>query len=440
MSHQSIVNVTVSRQTKAVTQAGFGVMMALGVHKRFSELIKFYSELTEMISDGFATTDPEYIAANAALAQNPRPEKIAIGRRQADQVGIDCSFDVQDNTLYRITISSPTVAAVNFDLTSDGTATANEIAAGLQALIPGASGLAVTATDDADGTITIDSAVSGDIFTVALSSNLLQETLVATQSPEAAGSAIRLEDDSWYATVLTSRTQAEVESYALWVEANEKLFGTASSDVNIINTTDAADTTTIAATLKAASYDHTWLMYHDLPATFPDAAFFGKQLPTDPGSTTWAFKTLTTIANVKLTGTQSKNAHDKKCNTYELIGGVNITFEGWVSSGEFIDVIRGIDWTVARISERIFSRKVNLPKIPGTDPGIAIIEAEVRGQLFDGITAGLFTDDPAPIVTVPLQASRANADKISRTLNNVTFEATLAGAIHHTGVQGVVVA
>ncbi len=439
MSHASIVNVTVTRQTKAVSQAGFGVMMILGTHKRFNELIKFYNELTEMVVDGFATTDDEYIAANAALAQNPRPEKIAVGRRHANQVGVDCNFDVQDNTLYRITISSPTVADVNFDFTSDASATDNEIAAGLQALIPGASGLSVTCTDDLDGTITIDSAVSGDIFTVALSANLAQEALTATEAPEAAGTAIRLVDDDWYATVLTSRTQAEVESYALWVESNDKLFGTASSDANIINTTDAADTTTIASVLKAAAYDHTSLMYHDAPATFPDAAFFGRQLPTDPGSTSWAFKTLIGISNVIMTSTQTKNAHDKKVNTYTVKGGVNITFEGWVSSGEFIDIIRGIDWTIARISERILSKKVNLPKIPGTDAGIGIIEAEVRAQLAEGVSVGLFTNDPAPIVTVPLQSARSDADKLSRTLNDVTFEATLSGAIHHSVVAGVVV-
>ena len=223
-----------------------------------------------------------------------------------------------------------------------------------------------------------------------------------------------------------------------WVEANKKLFITASSDADIIDTTDASDTATIAATIKAAAYDRTGVMYSADPSAFPDAAWFGKQLPTDPGASTWAFKTLAGITFDNLTDTQSKNAHDKKCSTYERIGGVNITFEGWVGSGEYIDIIRGIDWTESEMVAAIFARKVNLPKIPYTDAGVTVIEAEIKNVLQTGVDVGLYTDDPAPSVIVPLVSSVLAADKVSRTLNNVTFEATLAGALHKTGVAGVV--
>jgi hypothetical protein len=139
-----------------------------------------------------------------------------------------------------------------------------------------------------------------------------------------------------------------------------------------------------------------------------------------------------------LTTTESLNARNKDANTYEAIAGVNITREGTMASGEFIDVIRGVDWLHARLQERIYSRLVNLDKIPFTDAGIAIIEAEVRAQLQTGIDNGFLTANPAPTVTVPLAADVSANDKASRLLPDIEFTAYLAGAVHKVQIDGVV--
>jgi hypothetical protein len=150
------------------------------------------------------------------------------------------------------------------------------------------------------------------------------------------------------------------------------------------------------------------------------------------------FKTLTGIAATTLTTTQSQNARAKKANTYETLGGVNITREGTMASGEYIDIIRGIDWLQARMEERIYSRLVNLAKIPFTDAGIAIIEAEIRAQLDDGIDNGLIAVDPEYTITVPAASSVSAAEKTARILPDIQFTATLAGAIHSVQVAGTV--
>ena len=81
---------------------------------------------------------------------------------------------------------------------------------------------------------------------------------------------------------------------------------------------------------------------------------------------------------------------------------------------------------------------INLPKIPFTDPGIAIIEAEVRGVMDLGISKGIFAADPAPTVSVPLAVDVDTNDKANRLLPDVNFTAVLAGAIHFVEVNGTV--
>lgn len=64
----------------------------------------------------------------------------------------------------------------------------------------------------------------------------------------------------------------------------------------------------------------------------------------------------------------------KTANFYSEVGGVNITQEGKVASGEWIDIIIGTDWLEARLRESVYSALVNNRKIPYDDTGIAMIE------------------------------------------------------------------
>ena len=143
--------------------------------------------------------------------------------------------------------------------------------------------------------------------------------------------------------------------------------------------------------------------------------------------------------NPELNPTEVNNIHAKNGNTYESIGGVNITRYGQVAEGEYIDVIRGVDWLDARMTERIYSRFVNSPKIPYTDEGVNIIVAEIRAQLDEAIAAGFISGEKAYVVTVPKVADIAQTEKANRNLPDIEFEATLAGAIHATTIKGRVV-
>ena len=428
MSLKEKINVTITRQTKAVSRAGFGVMAIVSPHVVFTDRLRYYTDVNDMITDGFESTDPAYLAANAALSQNPGPVKVGIGRQQVDVVGVSVDT-VTDSVDYTVTVDG-----TDFVFTSGVATTDLLIAAGLVGLIDVHADY--SATDDADGTFTVSHTTAGTAFTVSVDTKMsLEKPFTSPETVTDALTAIAQIDNDWYGLVWADRTQADVELAAAWTASNGKLFITASDDVKIY---DAGDATDIASILQAASHERTAVMFHETPAQYPDAAWLGLQLATDPGSSTWAYKTLTGITFSPLSTSQSTAVQNKNGNTYELIGGVNVTFPGKVASGSYIDDIRGADWLEARITERVFGKLVNLPKVPHTDPGYGIVEAEIYAQLDEGIDAGYLVDDPAPVVSVPLSADVSSGDKIARTLNDVTFTAYLAGAVHTIQIDGVV--
>ncbi|GAK01507.1 DUF3383 family protein [Geomicrobium sp. JCM 19055] len=69
------VEVTITRETQTVSQAGFGLPLILGKSK--SHEYKTYRSIQE-VSDDFNVNDEEYRFANRIFAQSPRPQRVAI--------------------------------------------------------------------------------------------------------------------------------------------------------------------------------------------------------------------------------------------------------------------------------------------------------------------------------------------------------------------------
>ena len=300
--------------------------------------------------------------------------------------------------------------------------------------------------DQATGTIVLSSDDLSKTFTITVTAEILSlqkglqiEDLVASDPVQDDLDAVSNSSNDWYGVALTSRAVQDIIATADWVETRPKLFGTCSSQEAIINESANDDQTSLAYQLFSTGYDRTFLLWHqDADDDYPECAWMGRCLPLEPGSETWKFKTLNTIPYSNLSTNQAINAQTKSCNTYQFVGGRNITAEGVVSSGEFIDIIRGVDWLTARIQEFVFFVLVNNNKVPYTDTGIAMIEAEVRRALDLGVTNNFLAADPQYTISVPRAAAVPPNDKANRILKNVNFQATLAGAIHFVEIRGVV--
>ena len=347
---------------------------------------------------------------------------------------------IEPNQLYRISLNG-----VNFDYTSlPNVQSGQEIALALVNLINANPNINVNAVDLGTGSFTLEAVDGSNGFSISVSPEIMSTEfgidtlpLVPSDSVTADLDAIENANNDWYAIVSTSRDVPTVKSIATWTEVRKKIFGTASSDPVIIDVAAGADNTSIAAWANQQGLARTFVMYHqDAAFDYPEAAWFGRVLPLEPGSENWAYKTLNSISISNLTTNQSINALSKKANTYEFIGGVAITRYGTMGQGEYIDIIRGVDWLTARIQEFVYSVLVNNPKVPYTDAGIASVQSQVLRALQLGISNNFIAESPQPIVTVPLAANVPPTDKANRILRNVKFTATLAGAINIVNITG----
>ncbi len=375
----NVVNITILTAASQISREGFGTALILGgaaAAAKLTDLTRTFQEPSELLSAGFLTSDPEYLAAVALKGQTPAPVNFKIGKRSnlpTQSVKVTPVAPVRNTTDYKATFDG-----LEAKFTSDANATANEIATGLKtaidALAPAAwvrntayvkgdkrsqsgrryecitagtsedavAGPAVKAGNDVrgqdivDGTchwkfvgmvptvtdgggyLTIVSPVAGEYIRMNPADfNLLRfQQNHADPGIAADLAAILLIDRSWYALVDCFPSLAETLAAAAWIESEKKLHVVASSDGGI--PTSAVDD--IATAIKAAAYARTAVGFHPVANQFFDAAWLGARLPLDPGSETWAYCRLAGITSVtmnpdqqnKATGTAESNYTDGK--------------------------------------------------------------------------------------------------------------------------------
>lgn len=429
MSLDSIVTINIDTQTTSPTRKGFGVPLVAGFHNLFADRVRFYTSLLAMLADGFTTTSAIYRAAQAIFAQNPRVTKLAVGKFDVAAVQtINLTPVVKNTHEYSVTINGTV-----FTFTSDGTATAAEIVNGLLAAIN--AGTEPMTASNAANVLHLVGDVAGDLSSVVVDYGDFAYADITPDTMDVAGAlaTISLADDSWYALTLVDQSAVIIANAAAYIETVKKIaiFTTADSAV-----LDSVDTTDIASVIKAAAYARSAVIFTRTPGKYAGAGWEGEELPNDPGSSTWKFKTLSGVPVDVYTPTQENTLTTKRANYYEEVAGVNVTQEGITGSGEFIDVTIFVDWLQARMQERLFGILVNVKKIPFTDKGIALVEGAIRAQLREGVDVGGLVDNDQLQVIVPKAADVSPADKASRTLQPITFQAELAGAVHFLIING----
>lgn len=421
-----IVNIQISRETTAVAREAFNIPCFISEHTAFSERARVYTSLAAL-QDDFSSTSKAYIAASKFFGQDLVPQSIVIGRKQID--GVDGSIATVTNLgVYTLTINN-----VEFEFTADGTATAIEIVAGLKTAYDLAPVSGVTFTNNLDGTFEVDVAPAGTAWSIKASANIALVNKASAETWPDAIAAVQNENDTWYALTIESHADADILAVAADTEAKKKIYAYSSSAAAI--KTNA--TTDIASQLKALSYDRTFGLYSPTADTeYPECSWVGGQLQEQPGSNTWAYKTLSGTTVYKLTGTETQNIVNKNISSYETVGGVNVTVGGMVASSEWVDTIIGIDWLESRMKERVWFRLANLKKVPYTQSGLAIFESEIRAQLSEAVRVGLLDETPPYQVFVPRVLDIAPNLRAQRTVEGITFTARLAGAVHKVFITG----
>lgn len=437
---ERIIDLQISRETSAVSQAGFGAANFLSFTALFQERIKQYSSYSAIAEDDLAGSDT-LLFASKYFGQENRPQTLYVTRKAKDApriITLDFVADLVTGNTIDLKINTVPIAQVTFATSHSVTMTA--LAAAIAAL---ASVASATVTSGRQITITgQDSGVAiavNDLVIAGGSSQTTGSTTVTQYEDTVATDVESLEEaqsinDDWYALATYQHSEAAIKNFAAYIQAQRKIYVASTKDADVL--TSATDD--VASDLKAASYDRTAIIYSADSDNYPEGAWLGGLLPKQPGSITWKFKSLSGIVVDSLNDTEKSNALSKNCNTYTVVGGTNITEEGNMSEGEFIDIIRGVDWLHARITENIYQAFVNEDKIPYTDNGVAIIVNRINQILLQGVARSVLRDNPAPTVTAPLVQNVAINDRANRILPDVTFEAQMAGAIHKTVIRGTV--
>lgn len=449
MSLQDLLNVSISASTVTPTRPGFGTPMVAAYHTKYTDRIRFYSSLAGVVSDGFGVNDSAYKAAAAAFAQNPAPAKVAIGRRALSytQTVVLTLTSTSATDTYTLTITGSDGVSHVLDFASTGVP--NTDAASLTTAINALSNVGTatnTGSPSAVVTVVQTAGKQNDYlrFNPTGSVTPLMTLKETTTDPgiatDLAAIQAAAQPGTFYGIALDNNSAAEVTAAAAWTEsAGAYIFLYNNSDTICI-TSSSAD---IFSTQKALTHARSGGLYAGSQLLcFSGMAWLGKTLPQNPGSLTFMYKTLASVPGDLLTETAWTNLTGKNANFYTVLASINITVNGWSSSGEFLDITWGIDALTSQIQIDIFTALANSPKIPYTDLGVDILKSIVNADLllFAGPTYNFIALVPAPVVSAPTVASVPKATRAARNFPGITFQANLAGAIHTLTIQGVVLA
>lgn len=451
MALQDIAKATITTSSVSVGRAGFSTLLILGQHARFLDRFKIYggsTPLDDMITDGFTTDDAEYSAAVIAFSQlYKRPATVLIGRRAV------AGADAQDST---VTITAAVDGytyklGLGYDFVEYVAGAADTITTIRDALLALVySTWPFTAATSSTDAIAFTGKWIGVDFTFRISganmsTAVVQAAVAPTESVDDALAAIKADGATFYGLAATSNLTADVAALVAYAEPRGYLYSwrTDSADV-----ADAGITNDPASTFKAAARFQTYGIWSFAPWEFPDVSLTAGRLAVnlDQTATTWELMTLpgvrTSPDNV-LTTTMKAALKGKNVLWYEEAGGQPVVRNTKVASGEWIDVVVGIAWLTARIQENAFAimkgATLAASKLDYTNQGgVAVLETSLRRDLQRAVDTGFIRDGYT--ITPPDVDTLTSAERATRELPAIQFQANIKGAIHVANFTGVLTA
>lgn len=427
-----IVSIILTRESTAVATASFQIPLVLATFTNFADRTRTYSSFAGVAED-FNAGEAVYKIAQQLFGQSTVgavPPSIIVGRRQVDTVDGSIST-VADNTAYTLTIAGPSsVTPTAYTFTSDGTATATEIVTGLKAAFTAVPVVGITFTDNLDGTFDVAPVTPGANWSIVAGTGV---TLVntATETYPDALDAVSEENSGWYLLIADTQDKVIQEALSDRVAAERKIYGLSSADT-VAPTTGLTD---IGAVLFAKSAGRTFGVYLPTAATeYPEAVWAGSQLAYTPGSNDWDFKRGVGATVSKLNATQLTNLKAKSWNHYIRKGGVNVFMDGNMFDKTPTDQVIVEDWLYARLQEAVYFRLINSLKVPMSNPGLLIIENEIRSVLSQAEANGAI--DRGWTVSTPDVLSIPANMRAQRAAGVFVFRCRLAGSIRRVEING----
>lgn len=481
-NYTPVVDVNITINVVTLAQAGFGTPIFVDAHTQFNDRTKAYTSASELLGDGFSTNSPAYKAAQKFMLNSPTPSRFKIARRSAEWSGQAVGWVQDQPDTFELTVTVPYLGVpVTYTASVQNQVgwTVTDLLTAIKTSIDGFTDLnQYVSVAVAVDTITITPLLTGDTGeddqVVTVTPGTAVTTFAGTynglESAAVTLAKIREYDDDWYFMTTHDRSEQWVKDMAAEIQSSNnpvdpntpsvgKMYFQASGDsTNITGVTDETDTS-LFGYLAQNNMTRTVSFFHHSAETlanaanadYPECAYVGYNAPYDAGSVTWANLR---IAGLDLSrasnqaGARGLNTNEKtklaarNANFVEADAGVDITRFGVTAGGEWIDVIRGVDWLTAEVETAIkrllFGQQGK--KIPYTNQGIAQVREVIQTALQTGVNRGFLQSYSINVPTLQniLSTSEGLTNWINRVLSDITFVGYLAGAIHTVSVNGSV--
>lgn len=453
MSIDTIVAVNISLAAPPLTGAGFGIgllfltltapqdalwdsVVGAGV---VTAPVTPTNYVAFLESVGITDSDTAFALVQDHFSQTRQPEQAILARRSTPVAQVS-TFEVADSTdgLYSITVET---AAESF--TASFTASGNtltEIRDALESQLSG-SGLPITFATVGGAQITATANTAGVPIVASSASPVTGGITIAVTTPNN-GITDDLADanaerQDWYLVLKDDRVDDVSAALAIDVESFPR------DIIAMLQTSNAGAQSTatddLQSLLRSQRLTRSAVWWHTPDTQGVDFAIAGKQLPTDPGSTTWANQELASVVGIDASGSLTDEAAllSKGYNYLERFAALNtqITRNARMADGTFIDLIRGRDALKDAIQVAVLQLLRDEEKVPYTDEGAAQVGAVIGGVLANFAADGLLVEDTIQ-VNVPRVNTQDPTDRANRCFGGITFSATLQGAIHKLEING----
>lgn len=454
----SIINLSVGIQSAATPRTSFGIPLILDFENfktstAGSPSIETYASLAEMLADGWKTYHQAYKLAAAMMAQQPRPAVFKVAGMTPVAGAVTFTTDLND------------IVAADTDwwlLMATTRVEANIKEVSVWAEAANTRCLFLACTNDYDVTAAGGGTVMSDIYAAGRMRTALafqdsnplgfQITYLSIDKEMTAGDSftgvvngVAVGPVAWAvshnstmdAIAVAIAATAPAGACAAYQSASAPLGGTLKDYIYCISAVALADlvfTSMVIVggsnpSLTAAEYRPSYVPF--------DGAWVGKVLSYDPGSATWAHKTLAGVTADTLTAAQRGYIQAQRGNWYSTELGFKIAYPGTCSKDSspgtpyFIDQVQLADAIESELQTGLMDILNRSKKIPYTDQGVAMLLAEFKKVEDKYVSTGAlvkksFTDS----YTIPTVASQTAGDVSSRIYRGLTANWQTSGGIH----------
>lgn len=436
-----LVTVTISRDTTPLQEANFSIpclfsndtpddnTFAQGTSRSYSG----DDDGLASVGVDFGTSSDTYKAVQALLSSTNKVAEFRIYLREdviAKEKTITFSVDIATGQTINGTVNGIALTATSYSVSHAATlgALATKIAniEGVLSATVASRTITVVADDEWDLSLTSFAVTGGSAVTVTIATTEAGHT----QADDIANA--NTENKDWYTMLSTSVNKGAIRCSAAAIQSLIKIafFNTADSDVKS-NTAG-----NVLAKLKANNYDRTAILYTHDSSEFSACAWAGRHLPFKNGETIFALKTLSGVTvDETMTNTQIDNILNNNGNAYIEELGKALIKEGKMVNGDYIDIIRDLDYMTSQLTLRLFDLITSDEKFGYTDENICRADSVMRTFFNEAFQAGIIRDNytttPPKVSSIPVNV-RAN-----RHLPDIPFTFELQGAIQSMAITGV---